>query len=384
MSRSSSGTRGRCPLALSRAGEKSAASGGALLSRLLPLAGGIVLAAALALPLTGAAQSQDDSAKQQAERQLTQPGNNAPVWREIRSGDPAYTSIKGQEVNVLIQPTMKLPGQPALTGGEAWRLFRNGVITPIGGWLLAAVVVLIGAFYAWKGPVKLHEKPTGRLIERFTPLQRYAHWVVGISFVILAISGVVILLGKHVLLPVLGHTLFAWLTLLSKNLHNFVGPIFALSLLFFIVLYIKDNLPKAYDLKWFASFGGMFGGKHVPSGRFNGGEKAWFWGGVVVLSIIVSVTGFVLNFPNFDQVRAVMIQANLIHAIAAVLVIAAAIGHIYMGTIGVEGAYRSMRNGYVDEAWAKEHHELWYEDVKSGKVKAGKATGTPQSAQVQH
>ena len=131
------------------------------------LAGGVVLAVALALPLAAAAQGQDDAAKQQAERQVTQPGNNAPVWREIRSGDPAYTSIPGREVNVLIQPTMKLPGQPALTGGEAWRLFRNGVITPIGGWLLAAVVVLIGAFYAWKGPVKVHDKPTGRLIERF-------------------------------------------------------------------------------------------------------------------------------------------------------------------------------------------------------------------------
>jgi len=350
----------------------------------IEFAGGIVLAAALALPLTGAAQSQDDSAKQQAERQLTQPGNNAPVWREIRSGDPAYTSIKGQEVNVLIQPTMKLPGQPALTGGEAWRLFRNGLITPIGGWLLAGVVVLIGAFYAWKGPVKLHGKPTGRLIERFTPLQRYAHWVMGISFVILAVTGIVILLGKYVLLPVLGYTLFAWLTSVSKNVHNFVGPLFVISLLFFIVLYIKDNLPKSYDFKWFASFGGMFGGKHVPSGRFNAGEKAWFWIGVVALSIIVSVTGLILNFPNFDQVRSVMIQANIIHAIAAVLVLALALGHIYMGTIGVEGAYGSMRNGYVDESWAKEHHQLWYEDVKSGRVKAGKATGTPQSAQVQH
>jgi uncharacterized membrane protein len=206
---------------------------------LIELAGGIVLAVALALPLTGAAQSQDDSAKQQAERQLTQPGNNAPVWREIRSGDPAYTSIKGQEVNVLIQPTMKLPGQPALTGGEAWRLFRNGVITPFGGWLLAAVVVVIGAIYAWKGAIKVHEKPTGRLIERFTPVQRYAHWVVGISFVILAITGIVILLGKYLLLPVIGHTLFAWLTSLLKNLHNFVGPLFAISLLFFIVVRLQ-------------------------------------------------------------------------------------------------------------------------------------------------
>jgi formate dehydrogenase subunit gamma len=350
----------------------------------LRLAGGIVLAAALVLPLTGAAQSQDDTAKQQAERQLVQPGNNAPVWRDVRSGDPGYTSIKGQETNVLIQPTMRLPGQPALTGGEAWRLFRNGVITPVGGWLLAALVVLIGAFYFWKGPVKLHGKPTGRLIERFTPVQRYAHWVMGISFVVLAVTGIVILLGKYVLLPVIGYTLFAWLTNFSKNLHNFVGPLFVISLVFFIVLYIKDNLPKAYDFKWFASFGGMFGGKHVPSGRFNAGEKAWFWIGVVVLSLVVSVTGLILNFPNFDQTRSVMIQANIIHAIAAVAVIALALGHIYMGTIGVEGAYGSMRNGYVDEAWAKEHHQLWYEDVKAGRVKVGTATGTPESAQVQH
>ena len=351
---------------------------------LIELAGGIVLAAGLALPFAAAAQGQDDTAKQQAERQITQPGNNAPVWRDVRSGDPAYTSIKGQETNVLIQPTMRLPGQPSLTGGEAWRLFRNGVITPIGGWLLAAVVVVIGAFYAWKGPVKVHGKPTGRLIERFTPLQRYVHWVVGISFAILGVTGVVILLGKYVLLPVIGHTLFAWLTSLSKNVHNFVGPIFVISLPVFIVLFAKDNLPKAYDLKWFKSAGGMFGGKHVPSGKFNGGEKVWFWSGVVVLSIVVCITGLILLFPNFDQVRAVMILANITHAIAAIGVVAMSLGHMYLGTIGVEGAYRAMRNGYVDESWAGEHHGLWYEDVKSGKVKAGKATGTPQSAQVQH
>jgi formate dehydrogenase subunit gamma len=356
-----------------------------LMSRsLIELAGGIILAVALALPLTGAAQSQDDAAKQQAQRQVTQPGNNAPVWREIRSGDPAYTSIKGQEVNVLIQPTMKLPGQPALTGGEAWRLFRNNLITPIGGWFFAAVVVLIGIFYWIKGPVKLHEPATGRLIQRFTPFERYAHWVLAITFCILAVTGLVILVGKYVLLPIMGHTLFAWFTSLSKNLHNFVGPLFFLSLLVFIPRYLKDNLPKAYDVKWFKSAGGMFGGEHVPSGKYNGGEKVWFWLGVVVLSLAVSITGLVLNFPNFDQVRAVMIMANIIHAVAAVAVMVLALGHIYMGTIGVDGAYENMRYGYTDEAWAKEHHQLWYEDVKSGKVKAGTATGTPQSAQVQH
>jgi len=351
----------------------------------LRLVGAVALAAALVLPLAGTAQQQSaDPTQRQAERQLVQPGNNAPVWREVQAGEPGYTSIKGQETNVLIQPAMKLPGQPVSTAGEAWRLFRNNLITPIGGWLFAAVVVLIGVFHWMKGPVKLHGQPTGRLIQRFTPFDRYAHWVMGISFAILGVTGLILLLGKYVLLPVIGYTLFSWLSSLSKNLHNFVGPIFVLSLVVFIIAYIKDNLPKAYDFKWFASAGGMFGGKHVASGRFNGGEKVWFWIGVVVLSLIVSITGLILNFPNFDQVRAVMIQANIIHAIAAMAVIILAVGHIYMGTIGVEGAYGSMRYGYVDEAWAKEHHQLWYEDVKSGKVKAETAKGVPASAQAQH
>jgi formate dehydrogenase subunit gamma len=353
---------------------------------LLRLVGGVALAAALVLPLSGTAQQPpaDPAQQRQAERQVVQPGNNAPVWREVQSGQKAYTSTKGQETEILVQPAMKLPGQAWTTAGEAWRLFRNNLITPIGGWLFAAVVALIGIFYWLKGPVKLHGQPTGRLIQRFTAFERYAHWVMGISFVILAVTGLIILLGKYVLLPVIGYTLFAWLTSLSKNLHNFVGPIFVLSLVVFIVTYIKDNLPRGYDLKWFASAGGMFGGKHVPSGRFNGGEKAWFWIGVVVLSLIVSITGLILNFPNFDQVRSVMIQANIIHAIAGIAVMILAVGHIYMGTIGVEGAYGSMRYGYVDEAWAKEHHQLWYEDVKSGKVKAQTAKGVPASAQTQH
>ncbi len=348
----------------------------------LRLVGGVALAAALVLPLTGGAQQPPPSdADDQAKRQLVQPGNNAPVWREVQSGQQAYTSIKGQETNVLVQPAMKLPGQPWTTAGEAWRLFRNNLITPIGGWLVALVLTVIALFYWWKGPVKLHERPTGRLIQRFTPFERYIHWVMAISFCILGVTGLIILLGKHVLLPIIGYTLFAWLTSLSKNLHNFVGPIFVLSLVVFIIRFIGDNLPKTYDFKWFKSAGGMFGGEHVPSGKYNAGEKVWFWAGVVFLCTVVSITGLILNFPNFDQVRAVMIQANIIHAIAAILVIVMSFGHMYLGTIGVEYAYQNMRYGYSDESWAKEHHELWYEDVKSGKVKAETARGVPATAQ---
>ena len=123
----------------------------------------------------------------------------------------------------------------------------------------------------------------------------------------------------------------------------------------------------------------MFGGEEIPSGRFNGGEKAWFWGGVVLLGAIVSVTGLILDFPNWNQGREAMQQANLVHAIAATLFISAAFGHIYIGTIGMEGAYRSMHDGYVDEQWAREHHRLWFEEVARGE-RHGAATSKVQLA----
>jgi formate dehydrogenase subunit gamma len=313
------------------------------------------------------AQQQLSPAQEQAQRQQTQPGNNAPVWREVRKeGGQYYTSIPGRETNVPIQ-----------SYGQTWRELKNGWVTPIAGWFIAAVVVISGS-------ITVHEPPTGRLIQRFTPFERYMHWTVAITFSILGITGLIMMLGKHVLLPVIGYTLFGWLAQLSKHLHNFVGPLFAVSVVVMIVLWAWDNLPRRGDLRWLMGLGGMISGKHMPSWRFNAGEKVWFWLGVVVLSLIVSVSGFILNFPNFDQVRAVMIQANVVHAVAAGLVMAISLGHIYLGTIGLRGAYDAMRYGYVDEAWAKEHHEYWYNDIKSGKVRTGTAVGVPAAPQTQH
>jgi formate dehydrogenase subunit gamma len=175
------------------------------------------------------------------------------------------------------------------------------------------------------------------------------------------------LFGKHVLLPIIGYTLFGWLAALSKNLHNFVAPFFMVSVLVMVLMWVRDNLPRAYDWRWFRRAWAFFAkGEHIPSGRFNAGEKGWFWFGVVGLSIVVSWSGVILLFPNFDQTRAVMQDAWIWHASAALLYIAISLGHIYMGTIGVEGSYQAMRSGYVDETWAKEHHEYWYNDMKSG------------------
>jgi formate dehydrogenase subunit gamma len=321
--------------------------------------------------LCGSSLAQQRGAQQ--EQAQTPPHNNAPTWRDVRSGKEEYTSVKGRETGVLMQ-----------NYGETWRQLKNGWVTPIAGWLIAGVVIAIGAFYRWRGSIKVHGAPTGRLIQRFTPFERYVHWVVGISFAILGISGLVMMLGKYVLLPLIGYTLFGWLAQLSKHLHNFIGPVFVVSLLMFIVMFVRDNLPALHDFKWFVKLGGMVSGEHVPSGKFNAGEKVWFWGGVVFLSLLVSASGLVLLFPNFDQVRAVMIEANVVHAVAAGFVMAASLGHMYLGSIGLEGAYDAMRYGYVDEAWAKEHHEYWYNDIKSGKIKAGTASGQPVAPQVQH
>ena len=282
-------------------------------------------------------------------------------------------------MGVLVQPAARFPGQDAMTtAGEAWRKFRNGPVTFWGGWLVVIVCAVIAAIYFALGPIKLHEPPSGRMIERFTVAERWVHWIVAISFCILGVSGLIILFGKHVLLPIFGYTLFASLTGLMKNLHNFVAPLFMAGLVVFIFMYVRDNLPERGDVKWLVNGWKMFLGHHLPSGKFNAGEKVWFWVGVVLLSLIVTVSGLILLFPNFDQLRVTMQQASIVHAIAALLVIAFGLGHIYMGTIGVEGAYRNMRDGYTDETWAKEHHEYWYHDVKSGKADE-KPVGAPRT-----
>ena len=308
-------------------------------------------------------------AKEQVERQATQPGNNAPVWRDVRGGENRYqtTQVRGVETSVLVQ-----------TEGEIWRRVRNGPVTVYGGWLVVVVTLLIGLFYAVKGQIKLHEKPTGRWVQRFSDWDRIVHWSTAISFVILAVTGMITLFGKYVLLPVFGYTLFSWLAILAKNLHNFVGPLFAMCTVLIFLTFVKDNLPRAYDWLWVRKAGGLFSGEHVPSGRFNAGEKAWFWLGVTALGITASITGFILDFSNFGQGRFLMQQANVIHAISAVLFIALALAHIYIGTIGTEGAYESMRTGAVDESWAKEHHEYWYNKAVADQ---GRAPGsTPSTA----
>ena len=324
------------------------------------------------------------------ERAKVQPGNNAPMWRQVGAGVNGTTTLpvsQASEAGNLIQEFVQYPGSRLTNAGEAWRQVRNNWLIPYGGALLLIVLGAIALFYVSKGTIKQHGADTGRKIERFTPFERSAHWSNAIAFVILGVSGVVMAFGKFFLLPVMGLTLFGWLTYALKNLHNFAGPVFAVSLVIIFVTFVRDNLPNRDDLVWLLKGGGLLSGKEVPSHRFNAGEKVVFWGGVFFLGLVVVGSGFVLDkivpYPGLLYERDTMQIAHMIHALATVLMMVMFIGHIYIGTIGMQGAYQGMRTGYVDETWAREHHEYWYDDIKAGKIPAQRTQPLAPSQTVQ-
>jgi formate dehydrogenase subunit gamma len=295
-----------------------------------------------------------DYAKQQQKQQSAQPLNNQPVWKEIRSGLPQVTTVQGRETNILIEPM-----------GQTWRAARVPVAT-FGGLLLALALAGLAAFYAIRGTLTVEAKPGARIIERFSPADRLAHWLMAITWVTLAITGLILSLGKPILLPLIGYTLFSWLAAFAKNLHNFIGPILIFAVPWMFIRFVRDNGIGAEDIKWFLNIGGYFRGHEHPSGKFNAGEKLVFWLVLVLFSTVLVVTGLILVFPNFDQTRQTMQLSNIIHMVTAYLAIALACVHVYLGTIGMTGAYRAMRDGYVDASWAEHHHALWYRDVVAG------------------
>jgi len=314
-----------------------------------------------------------------AERGQVQPGNNAPMWRQVGQGVTGYSSLplsQAPEAGNLIQKFVQYPGSRLTNAGEAWRQVRNQYLIPYGGALLLIVLGAIALFYWRKGTIELHGQETGRKIERFTPFERSAHWANAIAFCALAISGIVMAFGKFFILPVIGTALFGWLTYALKNIHNFAGPLFAVSLVIVIVTFVRDNIPSKEDLTWVLKGGGLVSGTEVPSHRFNAGEKILFWSGVFFLGLVVVASGLVLDkvIPGLVYERGTMQISHMVHAVATFLMMTMFLGHIYMGTIGMRGAYSAMRDGYVDETWAKEHHELWYDDIKAGKSPAKRST----------
>jgi len=320
---------------------------------------GLMLGAMLAV---GIAQAEDQAAQAvdgtteatpfSAEAQKTPP---SPAMKKAESGAMNYTQSRNREAGVFQQAE-----------GQWWRTLRNGPVTFYGGWLLVLVPIIILSYYKIFGPLRVSDPLSGRMMVRFDAWERHVHWAAAGTFTTLGLSGIVILFGKHIFIPVIGYHAFSWIAIIAKNLHNLVGPLFFVSILMLFKRYVRHNWWQAIDWQWMVNAPKVLMGKmHVPSYKFNAAEKMWFWVGVGFFGLLVSFSGFVLDFPNFEQGRHTMQIANLVHGIGAILFICAALGHIYMGTIGAEGAYKAMKTGLVDEAWAKEHHELWYEEEKA-------------------
>lgn len=284
-------------------------------------------------------------------------------WSRIRHGQSGDVVVQGPETGVLIQ-----------SAGEDWRLMHDHQVTRYGAMALLGVLAAIVLFYLTRGRIRIDGGRTGRVIPRFSLAQRIAHWFAATLFVLLGISGLIILFGKWALLPVLGPSAFSVVASAAMQGHNLFGPLFFPAVLALLVLFIKGNAPRLLDLSWFVKGGGLFGG-HASAGKYNAGQKIWFLM-TIVLGLAISVSGLVLLFPDAFADRMQAQFANLTHAIAALIFIAAGIGHAYIGSLGMEGAFEAMSIGTVDENWAREHHDIWYAEHK------GEATDDHARAEV--
>jgi formate dehydrogenase subunit gamma len=280
------------------------------------------------------------------------------TWRNVRQGEAGIVTGQPAARGVLIQ-----------SEGETWRAFRNGKLALFGGIAIIGVTLAIAAFYFWRGKIRMDGGPSGKLILRFKTIERVGHWMTAGSFLVLAFTGLMLLFGRWIVVPWLGHSAFSWFAALGKWLHNIGGFVFIAGLSVIFVLWSKDNLWDRYDWNWIRKGGGLlFKGEHPPAAKFNFGQKTQYWM-VILVGVLVSFTGVNLIFPyTLFDLHGMQIM-HILHAAAAIVMILFMLGHIYIGTIGMEGAASAMTNGYVDLEWAREHHAAWVEEeeAKSGK-----------------
>ncbi len=295
---------------------------------------------------------------------VTNPRSN--MWRAVEQGVGGYTAVNGAEAGVLIAQ-----------GGVRWQQLRDGPVAKYMPWLVLGMLAIVVLYHLIHGKNKLDASQlSGRKIKRWNSFDRSVHWITAISFIVLAITGLSMLIGKNVLIPLLGKAGFSWWAQASITIHNVVGPVFSVGVLLMIVLWVWHNFPTKVDLEWFKQGGGMFTKSHPSAGRMNGGEKVWFWV-VAVVGLAVSITGIIMLVPIYnlpvptwlswvpliEGTRPQMQEANLVHAVLSLGWTALAVGHVYIGTAGTEGAFEGMKTGYVSEEWAKQHHDLWAEDA---------------------
>ena len=302
----------------------------------------------------------------------------AELWNAVRArahdGDDqgqTRSQVKGVDSTSLIN-----------VGGEEWRHFRMGQLIPLAAKVLGFTIIAILLFRLIRGKIRIQSGRSTQKIKRFTRFQRYVHWTTAILFVALGITGAVLMFGRFLIIPYIGPEIGGPLTFFMKRIHDFAGPAFAVALVVLTFTFMKGNFAKWVDVKWVFKGGGMLGG-HASAGRYNAGEKGWYWMAVLV-GIVVVASGMVLDFPFIldfaERTRDNITFAHWIHSISAVGIMAASLGHIYMGTIAMEGAFEAMQTGECDANWAKEHHDLWYEELVEQGVVTPEVAAEPEQA----
>ena len=275
--------------------------------------------------------------------------NDAEIWRAVRHGLQGNVSIPDKSAGLMIQ-----------SEGEAWRSIRNGPVTQYGSWLLLGMLGVAALYFSLRGRIPIAEGRSGIRIPRFTQTQRVVHWFTATLFVLLGLSGLIMLYGKHILMPLFGPQVFAVIASAAMQGHNLFGPLFAFAVVALFFVFFEHNGFRWADVKWWLTLGGFVGG-HPKCGFYNGGEKVWYWL-AAVLGTAVATSGLLLLFPSVLAAPQNLQIAHLVHGIGGLVFIAGGIGHIYLGTLGMDGALEGMTRGDVDANWAKEHHDLWYQE----------------------
>jgi formate dehydrogenase subunit gamma len=308
----------------------------------------------------------------------------APVSaQQPNSVNPNADAVKEQQ---LLQQLKVIQGRGTIPdvksyvlehpAGREWRQFHTVTLKWIGGISIIGMLVVLVLFYLWRGPMRVKSGYSGINILRFDVLERFVHWLTAVTFVILGITGLNITFGRVLLLPWMGPDAFSAWSEWAKYVHNYLSFGFTLGVLLMFVMWIARNLPTAADVQWLKQGGGMFdktNSTHAPAHKFNAGQKILFWL-IILASAAMVISGFMLLFPFYSGLTVGNMElAEIFHAVVGVLFVALILGHIYLGTVGMEGAFGAMADGNVDLNWAKEHHNLWAKEEvqKVGAVKSG-------------
>jgi formate dehydrogenase subunit gamma len=268
-----------------------------------------------------------------------------------------------------IEGRCTLPDQKACTveqpRGRDWRYFHEVTLKWVGAIAVIGMLGVLVLFYLIRGMVRIEAGRSGRTLTRFNAFERFVHWMTAACFVLLALTGLNVTFGKELVLPVLGPEAFTTWSQWGKYVHNYLSFPFTIGVVLIFLMWIAWNFPTRTDVEWIKEGGGMVGDKHPPAGRFNAGQKMIYWI-VIVGGSAIAVSGYYLMFPFYGGVGIAGMQlAQIVHGVVAVLFVAAMLAHIYIGTVGMEGAFEAMGTGDVDVNWAKQHHSLWLEQEEA-------------------